>query len=521
VFGIVTSTRSRDALAGVAAAGLGLGVSEFAAGLVSGLPSLFEGLGNWVIDIVPKGVKESAISLFGTHDKLALLIGIAVVTLLLGAGVGVLARSRFVVAIAVFVGFGVIAAIAAARDPQYSLSVAIIPGGLAALVGLGSLQWLYDRGRDKKAADEPEVHAEGAVVDGSRRSFIFGFGAVLAVAALSATVGRVLRDSAKRVVAGRGEVILPAAAQALPAVPADADLGVPGLGPIVTPNADFYRIDTALSVPRVDLESWSMSISGMVDSPYSLTYADLLDLRMIERDITMSCVSNEVGGHLIGNARWLGVPLSEILDRAGVQDGAGQVVGHSVDQFTVGIPVEAVYDGRDALLVVGMNGEPLPLEHGFPARMVVAGLYGYVSATKWLADIELTTWDAFNAYWIPRGWAKEGPIKTESRIDTPSNGSRVDAGTVPVAGVAWAPTRGISRVEVQFDDDADWVDADLSVPLSDNTWVQWVAQWDAAPGTHHLRVRATDGDGNTQTEETRPPAPDGATGWHRITAVVA
>jgi DMSO/TMAO reductase YedYZ molybdopterin-dependent catalytic subunit len=222
---------------------------------------------------------------------------------------------------------------------------------------------------------------------------------------------------------------------------------------------------------------------------------------------------------LVGNARWLGVPLTEILDRAGPQDGAEQLVGRSVDRFTVGFPVEAVYDGRDALVAVGMNGEPLPLEHGFPARLVVAGLYGYVSATKWLSSIELTGWDEFDAYWIPRGWAKEAPIKTQSRIDTPRHRSDLEPGPRRVAGVAWAPNRGISKVEVRLG--ADWVEAALSEPLSDNCWRQWSVEWDAPAGSHQIQVRATDGEGNLQTDELRPPAPDGATGRHTIEVTVA
>jgi DMSO/TMAO reductase YedYZ molybdopterin-dependent catalytic subunit len=505
-------------LSGVAAAALGLGVSELAAGIFGSLPSLFQGLGEWVIDIVPKSVKDLAIDIFGTNDKLALLVSIALVTLAIGAVVGVLARRRFVIAIVVFIGFGLIAALAAARDPSVSLGLAIIPAGLAAITSLVSLQWLYDRApsAEPDAATENKTSTAGK----SRRAFLYGFGAVVGVAALSAGIGRTLQVRGKRLIAGRGDVVLPAPAQALAPVPAGAELDIQGLSTVITANQDFYRIDTAFSVPRVELEGWSVSVGGMVDRPYSLTYSDLLDLRMVERDITMSCVSNRVGGTLVGNARWLGVPLSEILDRAGVQEGADQLVGRSVDQFTVGFPTETIYDGRDAILAVGMNGEPLPFEHGFPARMVVAGLYGYVSATKWLSEIELTRWDDFDAYWIPRGWAKLGPIKTQSRIDTPSDGARVDAGTVTVAGVAWAPDRGISRVEVQLGEDADWVEAELSEALSKNTWLQWATEWTPTPGSYQIQVRATDGDGNTQTEEIRPPAPDGASGWHNVFVVV-
>lgn len=502
---VVESTRTRDALSGALAAGLGLGLSELLAGLVEGFPSLFEGLGNWMIDVAPRPLKDFAIEVFGTADKLALLIGIALVTLILGAIVGILARERFWIAIAVFAGFGVIAALAAARDPQVSLGVAIIPGAAAALAGLGVLQWIYGLGFAESGA-EPEG-------DGSRRSFLLGAGAVLGVAAISGGFGRVLIERAKRAVARRSDVDLPSAADPLPAVPDAADFDVAGLEEILVPNSDFYRIDTALSVPRIDIQEWTLTVKGRVDSEYTIDFADLLDMRMVERDVTLSCVSNQVGGGLVGNARWLGVPLTEILDRAGVSDNAEQIVGRSVDDFTVGFPVEAAYDGREALVAVGMNGEPLPFEHGFPARLVVAGLYGYVSATKWLTEIELTGWDEFDAYWIPRGWAKEAPIKTQSRIDTP--GDQITAGETVVAGVAWAPTRGISKVEVQLGEGAPWQEAELSEPLSENSWVQWMLPWNAQPGSHILRVRATDGTGELQAEMERPPAPDGATGWHR------
>jgi DMSO/TMAO reductase YedYZ molybdopterin-dependent catalytic subunit len=492
-------------LSGALAAGLALGVSELLAGLIASVPSLVESLGNWVIDNVPPPVKEWAISLFGTNDKLVLLITIAFVTLAIGAVVGFFAKSRFAIAVGVFAAFGVVAALAAAIDPRVSIGISVIPAGAAAIVGLATLRMLYNLG-------EPRVETS---TDTSKRSFILGAGAVLGVAALAGTFGRVLLERAKRAVAGRDEITLPSAARALPAVPDAADFDVDGLARILVPNEDFYRIDTALSVPRIDLQEWTLNITGMVDRPYSIDFPDLLDMRMVERDVTLSCVSNQVGGGLVGNARWLGVPLTEILDRAGLQPGAEQIVGRSVDDFTVGFPVEAAYDGREAIIAVGMNGEPLPFEHGFPARLVVAGLYGYVSATKWLSEIELTTWDGFDAYWVPRGWAKEAPIKTQSRIDTPANSTQVDPGRHTIAGVAWAPTRGISKVEVQLGEGEPWVEAELSEPLSDNAWVQWQLGWDAeSEGRHVLTCRATDGEGNLQTDEVRPPAPDGATGWH-------
>ncbi len=508
----------RDALAGTVAAALALGVSELLAGLASGLPSLIEGLGNWVIDMVPKPIKDFAIAVFGTNDKLALLVGIGVVTLILGAVIGPPARKRFWIAIAVFGGFAVLATLAAARDPQVSAGLAFIPAGAAALTGLGALQWLYGLGVSKSPGPEEESEETW-----SRRAFIAGSAAVLGLAALSAAGGRWMLENAKRAVAGRNDVVLPSAAEILPDVRTAQDFApaVEDLTPIIVPNDDFYRIDTAFAVPTIILQDWTLTVKGRVDREYSISYADLLDMRMVERDITLSCVSNPVGGDLVGNARWQGVPLSEILDRAGPRDDAEQLVGRSVDDFTVGFPVEAAYDGREALVAVGMNGEPLPFEHGFPARLVVSGLYGYVSATKWLTEIELTGWDEFDAYWIPRGWAKEAPIKTQSRIDRPNNLKRTFTEPTTVAGVAWAPNRGISKVEVQLGRDEPWLEAEVSEPLSEDAWVQWQIDWTPqVTGRVELRVRATDGDGVLQDEERRAPAPDGATGWHMQTVFV-
>jgi DMSO/TMAO reductase YedYZ molybdopterin-dependent catalytic subunit len=291
-----------------------------------------------------------------------------------------------------------------------------------------------------------------------------------------------------------------------------------GLTPYITPNADFYRIDTALRSPRVDASGWSLNLSGLVDDGFSIDYDELLAMDSVSLPVTIQCVSNEVGGNLVGTAIWQGVPLADLLDRAGVRPDAQQVVGRSVDGFTAGFPLSDALDGRTALVAYAMNGEPLPRDHGYPARLIVGGLYGYVSATKWLQSIELTTWDDFDGYWIPRGWSKLGPIKTASRIDVPSGS--VTAGDVAVAGVAWAPGRGISRVEVQVDD-GEWVECDLASSASDETWVQWRYVWPATAGSHRLRVRATDGAGEVQTMETAPPAPDGASGYHTRTVQVS
>jgi DMSO/TMAO reductase YedYZ molybdopterin-dependent catalytic subunit len=299
---------------------------------------------------------------------------------------------------------------------------------------------------------------------------------------------------------------------------APAEASVAGLD-YVSSNETFYRIDTAIVTPRIDPAEWSLKIHGRVANPMTLRFDDLLRRPLVERYITLTCVSNDVGGDLIGNARWSGVRVKDLLDEARPDPAADQVVSRSVDGFTAGSPTAVLRDGRDALIAVGMNGEPLPIEHGFPARLVVPGLYGYVSATKWLTELELTTFADFDGYWVPRGWAQQAPIKTESRIDRPRHRSTISAGPTVVAGVAWAQHRGISKVEVSVDE-GPWQVATLAAVVSVDTWRLWSLPWQATPGHHQLRVRATDNAGELQTSATAPPAPDGATGWHTIDVTV-
>jgi DMSO/TMAO reductase YedYZ molybdopterin-dependent catalytic subunit len=306
-------------------------------------------------------------------------------------------------------------------------------------------------------------------------------------------------------------------------VPTDVSVGVDGVAPFVTPNADFYRIDTALTVPQVPTEGYVLRVTGMVDRALSLSYQDLLSRDVVEYDITLTCVSNTIGGELIGNARWQGVRLDELLAEAGIDPAANQVVGRSVDGYTCGFPVEAATDGRNALVAFGMNGEPLPLEHGFPVRLIVPGLYGYISATKWLTEIELTTFEDFQQYWVPRGYADRAPIKLMSRIDSVDGLgtlTRSADGVAAIGGVAWAQTRGISNVEVQIDD-GPWEPCELGAALNDDTWRQWAYRWTpAATGRTSIRCRATDNDGVIQTEERTEPLPNGASGHHQIVVFV-
>jgi DMSO/TMAO reductase YedYZ molybdopterin-dependent catalytic subunit len=361
-----------------------------------------------------------------------------------------------------------------------------------------------------------ETQAE--MPDWSRRRFI-GNGLAIGLASVAAgAVGRMLLDQHSREVASIGPV--PNPLQAASPLPAGASLDVPGITPIVVSNTDFYRIDTQLLTPRLDATTWKLNVRGMVDRPLTLTYKQLLAMPLHEEYVTIACVSNEVGGDLVGNALWRGVRLSEVLDQAGIQPAATQVVGRAFDGWTAGFPTDWLRESdREALIAVAMNGQPLPPAHGYPARLIVPGLYGYVSATKWLTEIELTTWDAFDGYWVPLGWSKKGPIKTQSRIDTPRGGASLSAGSVPVAGVAWAPDRGVSKVELQIDD-GPWQAAELSMRIANATWVQWLVRWDAGGGSHRLRVRATDGTGALQVEEPHEPAPDGATGYHTVNVSV-
>lgn len=493
-------------VAGMLAAGCALAGAELLAGVLGALASPIELIGDRVIDAAPPLVKDLAVALFGTADKLALQIGTVVIALLIGAGLGVLAARAWTGAALGFAAFGVVGMAAAAASPRTSLLLTVIVIGVGVLLGLGVLhRLLLPTGR----ASPDEAAAP-------RRQLLLA-GAVAMVAVAGGGIGRWLLRSGG-VDEARTAIALPRpVASSLPA--GDAGLRVPGLSALYTPNDRFYRIDTALRVPQVDPETWQLRVTGLVDRELTLGYSALRRRATVEADITIACVSNEVGGDLVGNARWQGLLLRDLLAEAGVRPQAAQIVGRSVDGFTAAFPVAAGTDDRAALLALGMNGEPLPVAHGFPARLVIPGLYGYVSATKWLSEIELVT-EEFNGYWIPRGWSKRAPIKTQSRIDVPKSTSRLVAGRVAVAGVAWGPTRGITAVEVRVDESR-WHPAELGPGIGDDSWRQWVFAWDARPGRHQLQVRATDGQEQTQTARPAPPRPDGATGYHTVAVDVA
>src|SRR6266511_2601301 len=505
----------RHALAGAVAAAVALGATELAAGALAGAPSLVQSIASAVIDLAPIGVVRAAIATLGSRDKPALVAGVVALSLLFGAGLALAARRRRWVAVVGLAAFGALGARA---------------GVLAGVATLAVLAWRSTRptpevtrlpGAPAPAAAAPDgatrgAEARAAATGGasalevaSRRSF-------LVVGAAAATGGRLLQ-SREQVAARQGVALPRLGGTAAPAGPA-SDLDVPGLSAFITPTRDFYRVDTAIFPPRVDPHQWRLRIGGMVDHPFQLSYDQLLAMPMEEHDITLVCVSNEVGDRLSGNARWRGVRLDELLRRAGPQPGATQLVGVSVDGFTTGFPTAMALDGRNAMVAVAMNGEPLPDDHGFPARLVVPGVYGYASACKWLQEVRLDRL-GFDPYWMERGWAAGGQMKTMARIDTPVVGRRVRVGKVPVAGVAWSHHVGISKVEVQIDDGT-WMPARLGTGDLD-TWRQWVAEWDAPAGTHTIRARAADGHGELQTATQAESFPSGATGWHTIQVLVA
>lgn len=499
------------ALAGALGAAAALAVIELVTLLDSTGDSVTEATGNAFIDAFAASLKDIAIELFGKNDKAALLIGTAIISMLIGAWLGMRAIERPVTVVVGFATFAVLGIVMAWRDALASKPVSVLAAVAGGAVGAGLTLWLARTWQRARTIEQEHPEREGLL----RRTVLIDGGIAAAVLLLGVGLARSARETA-RTTASKVARKLPRATPkvTVPADTIDKGTDAPGISPYITPTDDFYRIDTVFRVPVVDETTWSLTITGMVDNELTLTYDDLLDRKLVEVPITMLCVSNEVGNDLVGTARWTGVPLAELLQEAGVQDGAEQLMGESVDGFTAGFPVDVALDGRDALLVVGMNGHTLPAEHGFPARLVVPGLYGYVSATKWIKEIRLTTWDE-QGFWIPRGWSRLGPIKTSSRIDVPHNSEELPPGPQAIAGVAWAPTIGIERVEVQVDD-GPWQEATIGPSASVDTWVQWWLAWDAEPGDHQLRVRAIDGDGRTQTAEIAPPAPDGATGLHTI-----
>jgi DMSO/TMAO reductase YedYZ molybdopterin-dependent catalytic subunit len=502
--------------AGAAAALLGTAAGELAAAFLSPSVSPLTAVGSAVIDVLPPVVKDVAIAVFGTADKAAFFVAMALVIAALGGLAGVLEVRRRYAGSAVILAFAAAGAAAVLASPQAE-QLALAAPVVAGVVALVMLQVLVRRCVQAAAA---QAQPAGPGQDPARRTFLLWLGGTAAAAALTAVVASSIRSAQQGAARLRQAFRLPAPADPAEPIPAGATLPVAGITPLVTPNPDFYRIDTALAVPVVNVDQWRLKVTGMVGEELELDFDELAGQELAERYITLCCVSNAVGGDLIGNAKWLGWPVRELLARARPQAGADMVLSRSVDGWTASTPLEVLTDERDALLALGMNGEPLPLEHGFPVRLVVPGLFGYVSATKWVTELKLTRFEDETAYWTTRGWSARGPVKMSSRIDTPRNGARLDVGAVDIGGVAWSQHTGISAVQLRVDDGA-WQDAELGAPISADTWRQYRYRWNAPAGRHRLQVRAIDAAGLVQTGERAPVVPDGATGWHTVSVTVA
>jgi DMSO/TMAO reductase YedYZ molybdopterin-dependent catalytic subunit len=538
------------AVAGVVTAAVAMGFAQLAAGLTVAQSSPVLAVGQAAIDLTPQPVKDFAISTFGADDKNALLVGILVILAAFAAVIGILAMRRLALGLTGLAVFACIGLTAALTRPDATAEY-VIPTLVGAAAGAFALTRLVraarglgrpaarsERGASRTTAAElepPDLPASGATEQpeaapaGSsftflpnpddpgpdrwpaRRRFLTTSGLAVVTAAAGALVGREL-ITRHNVSAARAALRFPRPAVAAPPLPPGSNLNIPGLSSFITPDGSFYRVDTALLLPEVDPATWQLRIHGMVQREVTLTFGALLRRPLIEDYITLACVSNPVGGPYLGNALWLGASLADLIRQARPLAGADQLLCTSVDGFTSGTPLQVVLDGRDALLTVAMNGQALPIEHGFPARMVVPGLYGYVSACKWVTDIEVTTFAAAYAYWATRGWSQQAPIKTESRIDVPAGNSTIAPRRTPVAGVAWAQHKGVAAVEVRVNR-GPWQEARLATVPDIDTWRQWVWDWDATPGTYLLEARATDATGYTQTAVAAPPPPNGASGY--------
>ena len=529
------------AIAGLLAAAAALGVGQFVAGLTGASGSPVVAVGELQIDFTPPWLKNFAIREFGPDDKLILVSGILVVLAIFAAIIGAAATRRMAYGMAGLGVFAVVGLTAAATRPTATVT-SLLPTLAATAAAVVVLRVLIPRlsppelpAARRAVSFDPVTSADPAAVEPqeaepleagdlepagpARRSFLAAGAVTAGVAAAAGLAGRLLIERSS-VASAQRSLRIPKPAVTTQALPPGTNLDIPGLSPFVTSNASFYRVDTALVLPQVDPSSWQLRIHGMVNREITLTFDELLKRPLIEDYVTLCCVSNPVGGPYIGNAKWLGASLAAVLREAGIKAGADQLLCTSVDGFTSGTPVQTVMDGRDALLAVAMNGQPLPIAHGFPARMVVPGLYGYVSATKWVTDINVTTFAGNYAYWAQRGWSQQAPIKTECRIDVPNGLNNLGGGTAAVAGVAWAQHKGIEAVQVRVDQ-GPWNEARLAAVPGIDCWRQWVWEWDATPGQHVLEARATDKTGYTQTGFQAQPEPNGASGYPSVQVTVS
>lgn len=507
---------SVGALFGLLAAAAALGVGELVAAFTSAATAPELAVGTALINLAPASVKDFAIREFGTNDKLVLVSGVLVVLAVMAALAGILALRRMWLGVSIVVAFGVVGMIAAATAPV-ATATSVLPSLCAAIAGAAALTALMHTRRPTAPNPADESTQDDRELPNRRAALVTG-GTIAVIAAATAITGRTIQSSSGTIDASRARIRLPRPASPASRLPAGHQFPLAGLTPFVTSNAKFYRVDTDLVLPQLPAEQWSLRIHGMTDHPTRLDFSDVLAMPLVERYLTLSCVSNEVGGPYVSTARWLGVPLSALLRKAGVQAGAQQLLSRGIDGMTIGSPTELVLDGRDALLAIAMNGEPLPVEHGFPARLIVPGLFGYASATKWVTDLELATLDT-RPYWVARGYDPTGTVKTGSRIDLPRSFEQVRAGPVTVAGIAYAQHRGISSVQIRIDG-GPWLDTELTTSVGLDTWRQWRYQWQATPGAHRVDVRAADGRGQVQPEARTPIFPSGATGWESVVVTV-
>ena len=535
--GLKGTSRYQAALSGMVGAALALASGELVASLTNKTTSLVLAVGEFIVDVTPGDIVRTSIETLGNSQKIVLLSGITVISILFGGFLGLLSRKHSDLSYSLFILFGIFGGWTLNRDPLTSTTAALSLSATATLIGLSAFFFLnniLDQPINTSLEDPKNRYAD-------RRQFLsWATGISVAAGAMTGTGRFLLKDDTIQNI--RENIVLPDIEEktgllksdtTTPASPTPATTTLPdekdfftfsemneieGISPYITSNKDFYRIDTALRVPTIEPADWSLTLDGLVENPYELSYDEILEMDLVKKDVTLTCVSNEIGGPLVGNAVWSGVPLSEIISKSEPLPEAQQVMCHSVDGFTAGFPIENIFDGRTALLAVGMNGRPLPVIHGFPARLVVAGLYGYVSAVKWIKRIEICTWDGNDGYWIPRGWSKKAPIKISSRIDVPRE-RKINSGINAVAGVAWAPLSGVKTVEVSFDS-GPWQECNLGVSLSGESWSQWAYKWDAKPGKYEIKVRAIDNNGVIQSSNLASPAPNGAEGYDQISVRV-
>jgi DMSO/TMAO reductase YedYZ molybdopterin-dependent catalytic subunit len=484
----------KAALAGLLAIVAALAAGHLVAAFVGLSASPFLAVGNAAIDLTPSWLKDFAVTTFGTYDKLVLLIGMGLVLAGVGVAAGLASRNSATPGSVVAVVLGLVGIVAVVTRPDV--------GQLAVLAPLASLAAGFYVFR--------HLHGETHENE-SRRGFLITAGAAVAAGVVGQFLGNTTDVEGSRKAVGD----LTPKTKA-PELPIGADFVKDGTPSFITSGEDFYRIDTALSVPRIRAEEWALRIHGMVDRPVVLTFEEIRQRDLVEETVTLTCVSNEVGGPYISTGTFVGIRIGDVLREAGVQAGADQLFSTSDDGFTAGSPLDYVLER--GMIAIGMNGEPLPAEHGFPARLVVPGLYGYVSATKWVTDLNVTTFAKEQGYWIPRGWAAKAPIKTMSRIDRPKGFGKVQGKTV-VAGTAWAQPTGVAKVEVRADG-GPWQQAELGADVSDSTWRMWRIEMDLKSGNHTVECRATDKSGYTQDQARLDPVPDGATGWHSISFTV-